>query len=168
MTTITSSLISLEGKNINILRGLPIEEKTILMSKVYACLCITTPALLVGDIILFITFKTRFIEALLLILLSILAPLVSHFIGLIVNLKYPKLDAENSTEVVKQSASSLVSVTIGMALMIISFIIITNFIGSVSPLLILGLCIIAFLLIDILLYIFLTTWGVKKFNKLSI
>ncbi len=168
LTSITNSLISLEGKNINILKSLPVKVKTILMSKIYACLIITTPVLLIGDVVLFIKFKLSIIESLLLVVLSIIVPLVSHFIGLLVNLKYPKLDAENSTEVVKQSASSLVSVTIGMALMIISFIIITNFIGSVSPLLILGLCIIAFLLIDILLYIFLTTWGVKKFNKLSI
>ena len=62
MTSITNSVISLEGKNINILKSLPIKTKTILMSKIYSSLLITTPALLIGDIILFIRFKTNAIE----------------------------------------------------------------------------------------------------------
>ena len=117
-TSITNSVISLEGRNINILKSLPIKTKTILMSKIYSCLVITTPVLLIGDIILFIRFKTNIIEVFLLLILSILIPLVSHFIGLITNLKYPKLDWENTAEVVKQSTSSFIAVMLGMFLLI--------------------------------------------------
>ena len=95
-------------------------------------------------------------------------PLVSHFIGLLVNLKYPKLDYENSTEVVKQSASSFISVMIGMLLFIITVIIITNIIGTVSVILILVVSIIIYLIIDIILYLLLINKGVKQFNNLSI
>lgn len=168
MTSITNSVISLEGKNINILKSLPIKVKTILMSKIYACLVITTPVLLIGDIILFVKFKISIIEAILLIILSILIPLVSHFIGLIVNLKYPKLDYENSTEVVKQSTSSFVSVMLGMLLFIITVIILTNIIGLVNSTLILVISIIIYLIINTLLYLYLINKGVKEFNDLSI
>ena len=168
MTSITNSLISLEGKNINILKSLPIKTKTILMSKIYACLVITTPILLIGDIILFVKFKINFIQSVLLILLSILIPLVSHFIGLIVNLKYPKLDAENSTEVVKQSASSFISVMLGMVLLIISFVIITNVVGKISSVLLLFISVIIYVLINMLLYLWLIKMGTKDFDKLSI
>ena len=168
MTSITNSVISLEGRNINILKSLPIKAKTILMSKIYSCLVITTPVLLIGDIILFIKFKTSIIESILLLILSILIPLVSHFVGLIVNLKYPKLDAESSAEVVKQSASSFISVMIGMVLFIITVVIITKVIGKINAIILLGIITIIYVIINMMLYIYLTKVSTKEFNKLSV
>ena len=168
MTSITNSLISLEGKNINILKSLPINTKTILLAKINSCLLITTPILLIGDIILFIRFNISLIEILFLILLSILIPLVSHFIGLIINLKYPKLDAENETEVVKQSMSSFLSVMLGMILFLISILIINKIIGHFNTTLILFIATLTYIGIDSLLYFYLTTQSVKDFDNLSI
>ncbi len=168
MTSITNSVISLEGRNISILKSLPIKVKTILMSKVFAALIITTPVLLLGDIILFIKFKLSVIEVILLLLLSIIVPLISHLIGLIVNLKYPRFDWENSTEVVKQSTSSFVAVMIGMLLLIISIVGIINAISFINSLLLLLIVTIIYGLIDILLYIYLVNKGIKIFNSLTI
>ena len=168
MTSITSSLISLEGKNIGILKSLPVKEKTILMSKIYAALVMTTPVLLIGDIVLFFKFKTNIIEAILLLILSIIMPLVSHFIGIIINLKYPKLEWESATEVVKQSTSSFISVMIGMVLFISSIAIIVHLIGKLSSLLILLLATIIFVIINIFLYLYLINKSVVNFNKLTI
>ena len=168
MTSITNSVISLEGRNINILKSLPVKVKTILMSKVYACLLITTPILLIGDIVLFIRCKTNLIEALLLVILSILMPLVSHFIGLLVNLKHPKLDAENYAEVVKQSTSSFIAVMIGMVLIMFVTGLSIFLATQLSAMLVLLVLTIAFGLLDLILYLRLVTKGVKNFNKLSI
>ena len=168
MTSITNSVISLEGRNINILKSLPVSVKTILMSKIYSCLVITTPVLLLGNLILFIKFKLKIIEMVLLLILSILIPLVSHFIGLIVNLKYPKLDAENSTEVVKQSTSSFISVMLGMILLIITIVIITNIIGYINSTLLLLIATIVYIVIDSILYLYLINKGVEEFNNLSV
>ena len=168
MTSITNSVISLEGKNINILKSLPIKTKTILMSKIYSSLVITTPVLLIGNLILFISFKISLLESLLLIILSILIPLVSHFVGLLVNLKYPKLDYENSTEVVKQSTSSFVAVMLGMVFLIITIVIITNIIGKISSTLILVVATFIYVIIDAILYIYLVNKGTKEFNCLSV
>lgn len=168
MTSITNSVISLEGRNINILKSLPIKTKTILLSKIYACLILTTPVLLSGNIILFIKFKINIIEALLLLVLSILIPLVSHFIGLIINLKYPKLDALDSTEIVKQSTSSFLSVMLGMILLIINITIIINAINTINSLLLLIITVILYFVFDIFLYLFLINKGVSYFNNLSV
>ena len=168
MTSITNSVISLEGKNINILKSLPIKIKTILLSKIFFGLVITSPVILLGNIILCVKLKISILESILLLILSILIPLVSHFIGLIVNLKYPKLDAENSTEVVKQSTSSFISVMIGMLLALISIVIITNIVGLISSKLILLLGTVIYIIIDLLLYFYLIKVGVKDFNNLSI
>ena len=168
MTSITNSVISLEGKNINILKSLPVKAKTILMSKIYSSLIITTPPILIGDIILFIRFKLGILEMILLLLLSVLIPLVSHFIGIIVNLKYPKLDWENQAEVVKQSTSSFVAVMIGMILLVISAFTVLNLIETVSHTIILLIATIIFIIINCILYLYLNKTGKKQFNKLSI
>lgn len=168
MTSITNSVISLEGRNINILKSLPVKVKTILMSKVYACLLITTPVLLVGDIVLFIKCKTNIIEALLLVILSILMPLVSHLLGIIINLKHPKLDAENTAEVVKQSTSSFIAVMLGMFILMITIGISIAMATMLPAVIVLLILTIVFGLIDLILYLILKTVGVKNFNKLSI
>ena len=168
MTSITNSVISLEGRNINILKSLPIKVKTVLMSKVYSSLVLTTPILLLGSIILCVKLKISIIETLLLLILSLLIPLVSHFIGLIINLKFPKLDAENSTEVVKQSTSSFIAVMIGMILLIINVIIITKIMGLISSTLILIVATVLYIFIDIILYLYLINVGVIEFNNLTI
>ncbi len=168
MTSITNSVISLEGRNINILKSLPIKVKTILMSKVYSSLLITTPVLLIGNIILFIKLKISILEAILLLVLSVIIPLISHLVGIIINLKYPRLDWENETEVVKQSASSLISVLLGMILLIISIYVITKVIGNYNSTLILLAAILVYLIINLILYLYLIKISVKEFNKLSI
>lgn len=117
MTSITSSMISLESKSFNILKSLPIEPFKIVLYKVLSALVIMLPCILIGDIIIFIRFKFDFISILLLLLASIILPFLSQLIGIIVNLKYPKLDATNDTEIVKQSMSSMVSVFTGMGLL---------------------------------------------------
>ena len=168
MTSITNSVISMEGRNINILKSLPIKVKTILMSKIYACLIITTPILLIGNIILFIKFKISIIESILLLLLVVLIPLVSHFIGILVNLRYPKLDADNATEIVKQSTSSLVSVMLGIIFVVINIAIIYSSINHISSILLLIIEVVVYIIIDIILYLCLINKGVKRFNKLSV
>lgn len=168
MTSITNSIISLEGRNITILKSLPIKTKTILIGKILACLKITTPVLFIGDIILFIVLKISVIDSLLLLILSILIPLVSHFIGLIVNLKYPNLNWENSAEVVKQSTSSFISVMLGMALFVLTSMVIFNVIGKISGTLLLIIVTVIYILIDIILYIYLLRRGTIDFNNLTI
>ncbi len=168
MTSITNSIVSLEGRNITILKSLPIKTKTILMGKILACLKITTPVLFIGDIILFIVLKISVIDSLLLLILSILIPLVSHFIGLIVNLKYPNLNWENSAEVVKQSTSSFISVMLGMALFVLTSMVIFNVIGKISGTLLLIIVTTTYILIDIILYLYLLRRGTVDFNNLTI
>ena len=111
-------------------------------------------------------FKISIIESLLLIILSILIPLVSHFIGIIINLKYPKFDWDSSSEVVKQSTSSFISVMIGMILLVMSVFIIMSLIDKISAILILIMGVVFYLILDTLLYIYLMKKGIKLFNNL--
>ncbi|MBR4350937.1 MAG: hypothetical protein IKP98_01800 [Bacilli bacterium] len=168
MTSITNSVISLEGRNINILKSLPVKIKTILMSKIYACMVITTPVFIIGLVALFIRFRFSIIELILLLVLAIVMPLISHFIGILINLKYPKLDAESSAEVVKQSTSSLVSVMIGMGIMFFDIaLIVVCMIFDINTKIVLLAMSLKFIIIDSILYLVLNKWGTKKFNSLE-
>jgi ABC-2 type transport system permease protein len=109
-------MISLESKSFNILKSLPIKPFHIVLYKVLTALVIMIPCILIGDIIIFIKFKFNTISILLLLIASILLPAVSELLGILINLKYPKLDATNDTEIVKQSMSSMISVFTGMGL----------------------------------------------------
>ena len=63
-----------------------------------------------------IRFSFNILEIIMILIASIIIPLVAETIGILINLKYPKMDAENDSEVVKQSISSSIAVFIGMFL----------------------------------------------------
>ena len=169
MTSITSSMISLEGKSINILKSIPVRPSTIILSKVLAAVIIMIPFILIGDIVLFTKFSFSFLEILMILIASVVLPVVSETIGIIVNLKYPKMDAENDTEVVKQSISSMISVFIGFALVAITGYGLYKCIEkgiSIDSTILIGLGIYGVICICLLMY--LKKKCVKEFNNINV
>ena len=169
LSSITSSMISLEGKSFSILKSLPINPFTIILAKVLTALIIMFPFIIIGDVIVFAKFKFSIYEILIILLTSIVLPLFSETIGIIVNLKYPKMDAENDTEVVKQSMSSGIAVFIGMILTGLTIFLIAKGIEgniSIDSIMTLGLGIYLILLIILLAY--LKRVAVKEFNKINV
>ena len=114
MTCITASMISLEGKSFNITKSLPVAPEKILLAKILTSNIISIPIILICDIIFFVIFKVVIIDIIFILLASIIMPTFTALIGILMNLKYPKMDATSDTEVVKQSMSSTLSVFIGM------------------------------------------------------
>ena len=169
MTSITSSMISLEGKSFSILKSIPIKPIEIVLYKVISALVIMVPFILIGDIIIFIKFKFDLINMLLLLITSIIIPFVSELIGIIVNLKYPKLDATNDTEVVKQSMSSMISVFIGIGLLTITGIGLFKMItANITNHIIILLFISFYSIIALLLWLLLYKKCDRLFNNIEI
>lgn len=168
MTSISSSSISLEGKTINITKSLPIKEKLILQSKILTCYVIELPFILFSDIVFFIRFKPSLFYCLLIVLLSILTIFFSACMGLVINLKYPKMDATNDTEVVKQSMSSIISIFIGLVIFFGSILIIFFLNDYVNMNLLLVFHVIFMGIICAILYIVLMRFGTKEYRKIGI
>ena len=169
MTSITSSMISLEGKSIIILKSLPISPYKIVKSKVLTAIIIMLPCIVVGDLIMFIRFKFDFINIILILAASVIFPLVSETIGIIVNLKYPKMDARNDTEVVKQSMSSTICVYSGMALVgITAFLLFKALACKISNIKIMLLFLAVFTCIYLVLNLILRKICDKSFENISI
>ena len=59
MSSITSSMISLEGKSFSILKSLPISSLTIILAKVLSALVIMLPFILIGNIIILTKIRDR-------------------------------------------------------------------------------------------------------------
>ena len=168
MTSISSSSISLEKETINITKCLPIKEELILKSKILSCFIIELPFLLLGELIFFFYFKPNIFYIASIFLIGFIVILLSALIGLIVNLKYPKMNASNDTEVVKQSISSMISIFIGMGLFVISIIsfVYLSKIFSTEKYIVLHLVILS--IINLVLYYILINYSVKDYRRINV
>ena len=167
MTSLTSSMISLEGKSYNITKSLPVTPEKILLAKVLTSNIISIPVILICDIIFFVVFKVAIIDIVFILLASIIMPTFTALIGLLMNLKYPKMDATSDTEVVKQSMSSALSVFIGMFVGMLSiFVMVMG--NSINLNLVIILELLVFSVIVIVLWKILQKYGVKKFKDINI
>lgn len=171
MTSITSSSISIEGKTFNISKSLPIDTKKILLSKVIFSNLLIIPVVLICDVIFFINFKLEIIDYILIILVSLVAPTISSLLGLVINLKYPKMDATSDTEVVKQSISSMISVLSGMVIaIVIGALCLATLFGyikvSINNMLI--LCLVGLIIMMIVLVLILNHYGVKRYREIEV
>ena len=165
MTQITCSSISLEGKTFNILKSYPVSEKKIFISKILFNIILTVPIIFICDLIFLINFKVKLTYAFYIILFSILAPLFSALYGLVINLKYPKLKWNNETEVVKQSASTMICTFTGMGLFFVSLFIVVSFIKNINLVILIEL--LTLIVIDLILWFILSKKGTSEFRKLS-
>lgn len=167
MTSMTSSMISLEGKSFNITKSLPVETEKILLSKVLTSNILSIPIFLICDVIFFIAFKVAIIDIVFILLASIVMPTLTALIGILMNLKYPKMNATSDTEVVKQSMSSMLSVFMGMfvAILSIAIMIMGN---NYNTNLFVGLELLTFSIITFMLWRILKKYGAKRFKEINV
>ena len=169
MSSITSSMISLEGKSFNILKSLPVSPVTIINAKVLTAVLIMIPFFIIGDLVMFIKFNFNILEILMILVASVVLPLVAETIGIIVNLKYPKMDAENDTQVVKQSMSSMVAVFIGMAMTGLSIYGLVKLVqlNIATDLILLG-GLVVYIILYFCLLLYLKKKSIKDFNMINV
>ncbi|MCR5292416.1 MAG: hypothetical protein K6E28_05970 [Eubacterium sp.] len=104
--TLTASSVSIEGKNWWIVRTMPLSAKDILGAKILFNLIFVSPFYALMEIILLFTVNAGPLERIWLIVVPGLAILYSVLLGMVCNLKFPKFNWENETEVVKQGAAA--------------------------------------------------------------
>ena len=166
MTFITTTMISLEGKGFNILKSMPISGKKVIMTKVLAAMLLIVPVTALGTIVMFARFQFNALDGLLVLIAVIVTPLVTELIGILIDLKYARFDAESDTVVVKQSAGVMVStfLGLGMVLVTISLAFVLVFIaGQTAGLLMMDAI---FVIVSLFLYFVIVTRGEEKYMKL--
>ncbi len=115
MTCTSSVSLSLEGKNLWIIKSLPLEPQTILQSKILFDLSIKLSTSVVCGILLLIAFKpTSFAVAVWYLLTPVAFAVLSSMWGMFLNVKFPNYEWENEMVVIKQGAASGISIFSGM------------------------------------------------------
>lgn len=166
LSMISSASISIEGKSLEFTKTLPVSGKKILLAKVLMSDLIIIIPTIICAIMLAIRFNFDIMNTLQIIIVCIVLANFTSILGLIINLIFPKMDAKNDTEVVKQSASTLVATFSGM-LVFGSLIMLWTVLNTIINFELFIFIIIAiFVVLNIIEYKILTTYGVKRLCKI--
>lgn len=163
----TSSSISLEGKNFWILKSLPVEPIKVLWSKIYLNMVYIILFVFASLIIIFFTLKLNIIEFMILFFLAFLSSLVATQYGLLLNLKFPNMNAVNDVVVVKRSASVMIMVLSSMILIFGVIQLYSSLSSIVSFNIFLWIVMVLLFVIALIENYLLKTWGVKRFKEIN-
>ncbi len=164
-TQISCCSVSLEGKQLWILKSCPINIKNLLLSKALLHFTILEPFLIISFVIISIILKLNFVSIIVLFCIPTLLNLICAFGGVLINIYFPHLDYDDETKVVKQSLSVLLSMVFSFVLTIIPIVLYLIF-SSLSVELIVLITSILYALVFAIILILLFTKGVEKFKKL--
>lgn len=166
MNNLTAPSISLEGKNLWIVRTLPINTFDIIKAKVNMHMVLTVPAIIISSICLSISFNVEWYYCLVIIVAGIIYTLLIALVGILLNLLSPNMNWISEMVVVKQSMSVLVTLFGGWVYLLI-------YVGLYALLSVINLSFILIFIFPImniiicaiLIYV-LKTWGVKKVESI--
>ncbi len=120
MTCTTSSSLSLEGKNLWILKSAPIKTKTIFDSKILVNLTLVIPAAIINSILIVISLKLDIVNSVICFMIPITFGVLTAVWGMFINIKFPNFEWENEVTVIKQSMASIIGMLGGGLLAILA------------------------------------------------
>ncbi|MEF7634643.1 permease [Bacillus thuringiensis] len=119
MTCTTCVSLSLEGKNVWIIKSLPIAPKMIYDSKILMNLSLSIPASLISAVLLIIGLKLDVWSSFFIVITPITYALFSAVWGIFINNRFGYYDWVSETQVVKQSIGSFVGMFGGLIVAVI-------------------------------------------------
>jgi len=164
---ISSSLISLEGKNLWITKSIPAPPQVVIQSKVCTHLLISGLPSLIASLFIAAAFAGNIADWLMIILLPQAVCVLIAVCGLAINLHFPKFDWLNEVYVVKQGLSAMVSMFGAMGLIVVVALAYAFLLTTVISLTVfLWLFALLSAVIAFVTYAWLLTSGAKKFERL--
>jgi ABC-2 type transport system permease protein len=166
MTTISACTISMEGKNIWLLKSTPVNEKKLFLAKSTLQMIIILPFVLISGAIISLSMDFAVFDWIIVLTIPTMTCVLFAFGGVLINLWLPMLEWEDETKVVKQSMAVLVAMLSGMVVALLPWGI-YEFLEELTVLnqflVFVIINTIAILTVNIVLF----TWGVKAFRKLE-
>ncbi len=162
MTCPSASSLSLEGKNLWIIRSLPVGTKDILQAKINMNFLLIFFAVLINSTIFDIVLKPGVAIGIMMFLTPLAYGFFTACFGLSLNISHPNFDWDSEIRVIKQSFPVMVMVFVGMAITIVPAIL-----AAVAGPLVLYLSTIAVAIWGILIYRSIITQGVERFNSIE-
>ncbi|MDY0277252.1 MAG: hypothetical protein RBQ97_04125 [Acholeplasma sp.] len=169
ITSTTSSAISIEGKSFWIIKSSPIEPKQVFIAKILLDVVLSAIGGVISIILLAVLYNVDLANLMLITLLYAAMALQNAVLGLVVNLRFPKLDWDLPVRAIKQSASVFVNMIIGFLITIILVVIgyfTIELLGSI-------LLVYLFTSLTLLLILASEVWlllrfGTKWYNKIKV
>ncbi len=158
----TMASISLEGKNLWIIKSLPVPAKTVFLSKIAVNLLVTAPAVM-DALLITLVLDLGFIRGIFMVLVTVVCSVFIALLGLLLNLKLPNFTWTTEVIVIKQSAAALVSLFTGFIFVGLQALLL-GVLGDFVPAYLIYLCLMA--VVDGILYRTLMSYGVKRFHTL--
>lgn len=166
-TCITAPIISLEGKNLWILKSMPVSAKEILLSKLRFHCRLSVPACVLSGMILSIAYGCNFWDILLCALIPGLLVVLNGLAGLICNLQWVKLDYISEAYPCKQALPVVITMFGMMGVPLVLGLIYAFLLSPhISPSVFLALSAVLLSAACFCFYRLLCSWGVRKWNHL--
>lgn len=162
ITSTTSVSLSLEGGKLWLLNSFPVSSGTVFRAKIAMNLILGLPCVLIAAVLCIIRFRLDLLWGALTIIIPVLYTLLAAIGGMFVNLRFPNLSWTNEAAVVKQSASSMVTVFGGMALIFIPGA--ALLLMGVTPLWIYGITAVILVALNIIFYISIIKTPLLRFS----
>lgn len=162
MSCTTMASISIEGKNLWIIKSLPVSVKSIFTSKILVNLSILVPAF-IATIFIAVVLQVPLVQGFIMTLTVVFFSVFVALYGLVINLSFPSLSWTNEVVIVKQSTSTMISIFSGMGMVGVQYVLWMLTRNSLTSNL---LFIVLLLLLNILLYKRLSGTGIRQFEKL--
>lgn len=119
MSNTAAISLALEGKNIWLIKSLPISPKTLYDSYLLSNLTFTIPTSIVCSILFSIALNTSFIETILIIVTPLSFSLFTAVAGIFIGNRMAYYDWQDETQLIKQSMMSLIGMLGGMIIIIV-------------------------------------------------
>lgn len=124
MSCTTSVALSLEGKNLWILKSLPVSTKMILDSKILVNLTITLPVSIVFGTLMNFKFETDIITRIFFYVIPITYSFFIAVWGMFINIKLPNYEWTSETAVIKQGLASMLGMLGGPVFALVPLIVV--------------------------------------------
>jgi len=163
--SIATTAITREGKNLFILKYIPMKYKDQLMAKVLSAAVLGVAGMVVVIIIGIILIKLPLDLVVLMLLVGSVGILLTSFIGIFIDLNFPRLNWDTEQKAVKQNLNVIISMIICIALGGLTIFLIIKF--ELTKWVVFALIAGLYGILDVVLYYLLGTKGVKILGKIE-
>jgi len=170
MTTISGCSISVEGKNLWILKSMPVRAKEVLRGKLLSHLVLAIPVSIICSILYLFVAKILTVPGVILMFLMPIAfNCFNALLGLISNLHFGKLDYPSIAKAAKSTSSSLIPMLSTIALVVGTGVLYFMVLREKVDVTIYGIIITAVMIaVDLVLFFYLgSDRAQKRWNELS-
>lgn len=167
MMVVSAPSVSLEGKNLWILKSMPVPAEQILLAKLKFHFLLNTPVAVLAGLVLAIAYGCGVVDILLCGLVPGLLTVLSGVLGMACGLKWAKLEWLSEAYPCKQGMAVAISMFGMMGVPFVLGVLYFLLAGvGVTPTVFLGLCALALGGACFGFYRLVMTWGVRKWNSL--